>query len=63
MNVVNEKITKALENDKDLKLKIQNIVRSAVEKELVAANIIKSGEMHNPSGGCVSVLWTSVCTA
>ncbi|WP_088226638.1 hypothetical protein [Desulfosporosinus sp. FKB] len=61
MKAINEKIMKALEDDKELMLKIQNVVRLAVEKELVDANIIESGELHN-TVGCVSVLFTITCT-
>jgi hypothetical protein len=62
MHNINEKITKSLEDDKDLKIKIQNAVKAAVEKELVDANVIESGELHTTQVGCVSVLFTIACT-
>ncbi len=56
------KIEDALQNDPVLKEKVVNSVKESLEKELVAANVIKPGELETQNVGCVSVLLSTVCT-
>jgi hypothetical protein len=57
---VSEKIMNAVVNDECLQMKIKDAVIAAVEKELYHADVIS--KCDDPEIGCVSVLFTLVCT-
>lgn len=62
MSDSNVQIENALKNNPELKKKVQAAVIAAVEKELIAANVITTKLEISPTN-CVNVLWSTVCTA
>lgn len=56
-----EKIMKAVARDECLQERIKDAVKAAIERELEEADVIEKCE--EAAIGCVSVLFTLVCTA